>query len=147
MFAKALISRPVSVQCVVQNISRFRLRAHKLSVETPAWDSGSSPLCDRCDCAQVQDKVHALLLCRDVGSCTLRRKYAHLISQFADGFSVPQLAIKPHATRNSSSVSNFLLRYDNRLVYYVSELMELLLTGKDQSQASQSNNLAQDHPM
>jgi len=52
------------------------------------WKSGTSPLCDRCDCAQVQDEVHALLMCRDVGICALRRKYAHLFSQFAGDFSV-----------------------------------------------------------
>ena len=75
-------------QRVLRNISRFRLRAHKLSVETATWNSGNSPLCDRCDCAQVQDEVHALLTCRDVGLCALRRKYAHLFSQFVGDFSV-----------------------------------------------------------
>jgi len=67
-------------QHVLRNISCFRLRAHKLRGETATWNSGNSPICDRCDCAQVQDEVHALFMCRDVGSCALRRKYAHLFS-------------------------------------------------------------------
>ena len=77
-------------QRVFRNISCFRLRAHKLRVETATWNSGTSPLCDRCDFAQVQDEVHAyaLLMCRDVGLCALRRKYAHLFDQFAGDFSV-----------------------------------------------------------
>ena len=54
-------------ECVLRNISRFRLRAHKFRVETANWSFGNSPLCDRCDGAQVQDEVHALLMCRDVG--------------------------------------------------------------------------------
>ena len=33
-------------------------------------------------------KVHALLMCRDVSVCALRRKYAHLFSQFAGDASV-----------------------------------------------------------
>jgi hypothetical protein len=39
------------------------------------------------------------------------------------------------------------LQYDNSLFFFVSELMDLLLTGKDQSQADQPNNLAEGHPM
>ena len=31
--------------------------------------------------------------------------------------------------------------------FFVSELMDLLLTGEDQSQANQPNNLAEGHPM
>jgi hypothetical protein len=34
-----------------------------------------------------------------------------------------------------------------RLFFFVSELMDLLLAGEDQSQAHQPNNLAQGHPM
>ena len=45
------------------------------------------------------------------------------------------------------TVSDFLLQYDNSLFFFVSELMDLLLTGEDQSQADQPNNLAEGHPM
>ena len=130
---------------MLRNISCFRLRAHKLRVETANWNTGTSPLCDRCDCAQVQDEVHALLMCRDVGLCALRRKYAHLFSQFVGEFSVE----RPYLTQPvcDQAVSDFLLQYDNSLFFFVSELMDLLLTGEDQSQADQPNNLAEGHPM
>jgi hypothetical protein len=98
-------------QCILRNVSRFRLRAHKLRVETAAWDSGNSPLCDRCDCAQAQDEAHALLLCRDVGLCALNRKYAHLFSRFAGDSSDEQLYLTQPFT--TPSVSDFLLQYDN----------------------------------
>jgi len=39
------------------------------------------------------------------------------------------------------------LQYDNSLFFFVFELMDLLLTGKDQSQADQPNYLAEGHPM
>ena len=86
------------------------------------WDL---PLCDRCDCAQVQDEVHALLMCRVVGLCALMGKYAHLFSQFAGEFSVE----RPYLTQplRAQAVSDFLLQYDNSLFFFVSELMDLLL--------------------
>jgi len=80
-----------------------------------------------------------------VGLCALRRKYAHLFNQFAGDFSVE----RPYLTQSvrAQAVSDFLLQYDNSLFFFVSELMDLLLTGKDQSQANQPNNLAEGHPM
>jgi hypothetical protein len=36
---------------------------------------------------------------------------------------------------------------DNILSFHVSEIMDLLLTDKDQAQANQPNNLAEGHPM
>jgi len=91
----------------------------------------------------VQDEVHALLMCRDVGLCALRRKYAHLFNllvtlQWSDHTSHNQLVLK---------LSDLLLQDDNSLFFFVSELMELLLTGEYQSQADQPNNLAGGHPM
>ena len=50
----------------LRNMSCFRLRAQTQGYNS-TWNSGTSLLCDRCDCAQVQDEVHALLMCRDVG--------------------------------------------------------------------------------
>ena len=38
-------------------------------------------------------------------------------------------------------------QYDDRLFFVVSELMDLLLTGEDQSRADQPNTLAEGHPM
>ena len=84
-------------------------------------------------------------MCRDVGLYALRRKHAHLFSQFAGDFSVerPYLT-QPLAVR---AVSDFLLQYDSSLFFFVPELMDLLLAGEDQSQADQPNNPAEGHPM
>eukprot|EP00983_Pelagomonas_calceolata_P019861 627056-Pelagomonas_calceolata.AAC.1 len=48
-------------QHVMRNVSRFRLRAHTLKVETAAWDTRNAFLCDRCSCDEIQDEAHALL--------------------------------------------------------------------------------------
>ena len=47
----------------------------------------------------------------------------------------------------AQAVDDFLLQYDNSPFFFVSELMDLLLTGEDQAQADQPNNLAEGHPM
>ena len=67
------------------------------------------------------------------------------VQSFAGDFSVE----RPYLTQpvSAQAVSDFLLQYDNSLFFYVSELMDLLLTGKDHSQADQPNNLAEGHPM
>eukprot|EP00983_Pelagomonas_calceolata_P047478 1140662-Pelagomonas_calceolata.AAC.3 len=62
----------------MRNVNRFRLRAHTLKVETAAWDTQNVLLCDRCSCDEIQDKAHALLVCRDANVCALRRKFAYL---------------------------------------------------------------------
>eukprot|EP00983_Pelagomonas_calceolata_P126774 1161340-Pelagomonas_calceolata.AAC.1 len=38
---------------VMRNVSRFRLRAHTLKVETAAWDIQNAHLCDRCPCDEI----------------------------------------------------------------------------------------------
>jgi len=48
---------------------------------------------------------------------------------------------------SAQAISDFFLQYNNSLFFFVSELMDLLLTGEDQSQADQPNNLAEGHPM
>jgi len=56
---------------------------------------------------------------------------------------------RPYLTQpvDAQAVSDFLLQYDNILFFFVSELMDLLLAGEDQSQTNQPNNLAEGHPM
>eukprot|EP00983_Pelagomonas_calceolata_P046640 1140277-Pelagomonas_calceolata.AAC.1 len=45
---------------VVRNVSRFRLRAHCLKVESCKWLGGSN-ICDKCGCAEVQKEKHKLI--------------------------------------------------------------------------------------
>jgi len=68
---------------VLRSVSRFRLRAHTLAVESSIWCSGNGH-CDKCSCATVQNEVHVLFHCQD--SCSLRRKYSFLFSLFANPF-------------------------------------------------------------
>eukprot|EP00983_Pelagomonas_calceolata_P009321 301205-Pelagomonas_calceolata.AAC.1 len=42
------------------------------------------------------------------------------------------------------AVYDFLLQHTNKLFLFVSELMDMMLTGEDQSQANQPNSLAED---
>eukprot|EP00983_Pelagomonas_calceolata_P020665 649881-Pelagomonas_calceolata.AAC.1 len=67
----------------MRNVSRFRLKSHTLKVETAAWDIRNALLCDRCSCDEIQDEVHALLVCRDEDVSALRRKYAYLFNCFS----------------------------------------------------------------
>ena len=59
--------------------------------------------------------------------------YAHLFSNFAGNFSVERSYLTQPVS--AQAVSDFLLHYDNSLFFFVSELMDLLLTGEDLSQA------------
>eukprot|EP00983_Pelagomonas_calceolata_P027967 876936-Pelagomonas_calceolata.AAC.1 len=40
---------------VIRNVSRFRLCAHGLKVESYKWLGGSN-VCGKCECAEVQDE-------------------------------------------------------------------------------------------
>eukprot|EP00983_Pelagomonas_calceolata_P044642 1139392-Pelagomonas_calceolata.AAC.2 len=77
-------------QHVMRNGSRFRLRAQTLKVETAAWDTWNTLLCDRCFCDEIQDETHALLVCRDADVCALRRKHAYLFDCSSGDFSMEQ---------------------------------------------------------
>ena len=82
---------------------------------------------------------------RNVSLCALRRKYAHLFCQFAGNFSMERLYLTQPVC--AQAVADFLLQYDNSLFFFVSELMDLMMTGEEQSQADQQKNLAEGHPM
>ena len=44
-------------------------------------------------------------------------------------------------------VHDFLLQHNNKLYFFISELMDIMLTGEDQSQADQPNTLAEGPPI
>ena len=62
-----------------------------------------------------------------------------VIFQWSDHTLHNQLVLKLFQISSCSTTTVFL--------FFVSELIDLLLTGEDQSQADQPNNLAEDHPM
>eukprot|EP00983_Pelagomonas_calceolata_P047077 1140457-Pelagomonas_calceolata.AAC.4 len=74
-------------QHVMQNVSRFRLKAHTLYVETASSEDGISPVCDRCSCGQIQDEAHVLFMCRCEGLCALRQKSSELFWTLSGDFS------------------------------------------------------------
>ena len=128
-------------QHVMQNVSRFRLRAHALKVETASWGDDVSPVCNLCSCGQIQDEVHALFMCQDEGICALRQKYIELFRTLSTDFSLAQPYLRQHLS--DQVVSNFLLQHNKKLLFFMSELLDLLLAGADQSKADQPNSLAE----
>jgi len=57
---------------VMRNVSRFRLRAHTLAVDSSIWRGGSDH-CDKYSCAAVQNEVHVLFHCLDLFVCSLKK--------------------------------------------------------------------------
>eukprot|EP00983_Pelagomonas_calceolata_P005195 169633-Pelagomonas_calceolata.AAC.1 len=112
-------------QLIARNVNRLRLRAHTLKVETAAWDTWNFLLCNRCSRDEIQDEVHALLICRDADVCALRRKYACLFNCFSGDISTEQ----PYLQQGSVQA-------------LMDRPCDIMLTGKDQSQADQPNTLA-----
>lgn len=52
-------------------LSRFRLRAHHFCVESCTW-LGSSNVCDKCGCYEVQDDTHVIVFWRCVQYTVLK---------------------------------------------------------------------------
>jgi hypothetical protein len=94
------------------------------SRETASWDQDNSSLCDRCACEQIQDEVHALLVCKNATVCALRIQFAYLFSQLLSVCSVEQYYLQQQVS--AQVVYEFLLQH-NTLVSFVSELMDLIV--------------------
>ncbi|MGK7371763.1 MAG: hypothetical protein ACNS64_16240 [Candidatus Halalkalibacterium sp. M3_1C_030] len=67
---------------VQRNVSCFRLRAHRLAVETATWSVAACSTCN-CGCPERQDEKHVLLACRFPQVCTLRENYPDLFGGFS----------------------------------------------------------------
>ena len=65
---------------VLRNFSRFRLRAHHLRVESCKWH-GSSSICDKCECGEVQDAKHVLFFYKCAEVCELRMRYRPFLKE------------------------------------------------------------------
>jgi len=79
-------------------------------------------------------------MCGYEGVCSLRRKYFEFLqtlpgdSSHAQPFLRQQLSVQ--------SVFGFLWQHNNKLFFFVSELLDLLLAGADQPYAGQPNSLS-----
>jgi len=125
---------------VLRNVSRFRLHAHTLRVDRAIWSRGQeSAICDRCNLHEDQDEAHVLFKCMCPEVCQLRRKYSELFQHIAS-FSQTEPCVQ-HVT--VPLVFDFLSQKNNKLFHYMSELMDLFLTGVDESQTDQPNALAE----
>ena len=120
---------------VLRNFSRFRLRAHHLSVESCKWHGGSS-IYDRCECGEVQDEKHVFFFCKCVEVCELRMRYRGLIEGmfktlrvFAPSSSefIPFLTC--HHSINDFEINTFLNQDSYRLLKFVSDLVSIFDTG------------------
>ena len=81
------------------------------------------------------------LLCRYEGLCALRRKYSELFWPLPGLFSLTHPFLQQQLS--VQAVSNFLLQRNKKLLYFMSELLDLLLAGMDQPQADQPSRLAE----
>ncbi len=70
-----LLDLPRDVIC---SVTRFRLCAHTLQIETVTWTHNTSPTCDLCNAHDVQDEQHVLFNCTHPRIVSLRRTYASL---------------------------------------------------------------------
>ena len=117
-----------------------------MKVEAAAWLEDGSRVCDQCpgEDENVQNEVHALLFCQDHWVYELRKHFSILFTPFLEDFSAAQLNPKPFLLQqvNNQLVHNFLSQQNTRLCLFLSELMDLFVTGRDQSAADHSMGLS-----
>jgi exonuclease III len=111
---------------VVRNVSRFRLRAHTLRVESAVWQD-ETLVCDRCPCNQAQDEAHVLFNCTDEQVCSLRCQYKMLFEPFAEDFSETQPFLLHQV--DTQIISRFLDQRNTKLFFFISKIMDLFLAG------------------
>jgi len=121
---------------VLRNVSRFRLRAHHLRVESCKWHGGSS-ICDKCECGEVQDEKHVLFFCKGTEVCELRMRYKDLFEEMfktlrvfaqpSNSDFIPFLACHHNVT--DSEINDFLNQDFFRLHRFVSDLVSIFDTG------------------
>jgi len=125
---------------VMRNVSRFRLRAHTLTVESSIWRDGNGH-CNKCSNA-VQNEVHVFFHCQDLFVCSLRRKYLFLFFPFCQSFSmeapyinIPCLVRLSYNLFSFSTVQQTLPAISVHTLYY-------FWAGKDRQQTNQPHDLA-----
>ena len=114
---------------VQRNVSCFRLRAHRLAVETDCWRlDGEQQVCS-CGCAERQDEKHVLLACRFPRVCALREAYSDLFG----GFTSPSpnagtLYAESSRAMPDYFVYQFMNQCNNRVYTFISDLMDFFNT-------------------
>ncbi len=101
----------------MRNVSRFRLRAHTLAVESSIWCGGNGH-CDKCSCAAVQNEVNVLFHCQDLFVCSLKRKHSFLLFPFCQSFPI-EAPYVPHALPTRLVVRLSSISFLNGIIYSV----------------------------
>ena len=109
---------------VQRNVSCFRLRAHRLAVETATWSVDACSDCS-CGCPERQDEKHVLLACRFPQVCTLRENYPDLFG----GFSSLSPRTGTSFMESSRAVPDyyvfqFMNQCNNRVYSFISALVD-----------------------
>ena len=116
---------------VSRHVSCFRLRSHRLRVESVHWqDQGVH--CD-CGCNEVQDEKHVLFYCRYPAVCSLRDKYFDLFergflgSVFRSNSAGRNLYLDASCVIQDWQVSRFMHQQNYRAYRFISELFHIFL--------------------
>ncbi len=125
---------------VMRNVSRFRLSAHTLAVESSIWRGGNGH-CDKRSCADVQNEVHVLFHCEGLNVCSQKDVLVPFFP-FCQSFSAEAPYIL-HALP-SQIVFDFLSQRHNKLCHFISDIMDYFLASEDQQQTNQPNDQAGD---
>jgi len=118
-------------RCVSRHVSCFRLRAHRLRIESSHWQ-GQPIWCD-CGCNEVQDERHVLFYCRHPAVCSLRDKYFDLFEGRTLGFSFQasaagrNLYLEPECVIQDWQMFEFMHQQNYRLCRFISELYRIFL--------------------
>ena len=122
----------------LRNVSRFRLHAHTLRVETASWQQHNA-CCEKCDMQAVQDEKHAIFHCSCIQMCTLRMRYADLFHDFplTDKIFVNQTGAFYFAQIRTEDVFTFFQKQTNDTYRFISDAMDFFCM------AEQPNHLAE----
>jgi len=91
---------------VIRKVSRFRLRAHTLAVESSIWRAGNGH-CDKCSCAAVQNEVHVLFHCQDL-LCALSEESARSFSSLSRGYKgLQEKGLQSRSANASLLIKNY----------------------------------------
>ncbi len=110
---------------VMRNVSRSRLQAHTLAVESSIWRGGNAH-CDKCSCPTVQYEVHVLFHSQDLFVCSLRRKYSFLFFPFCQSFCMGA----PYNLHALPSQTVFDSQRHNKLCHFISTLRTIFWLAK-----------------
>ena len=116
---------------VSRHVSCFRLRSHRLKVESVHWQD-QDVHCD-CGCHEVQDEKHVLFYCRHPAVCSLRDKYFDLFEGRALGFTFRSSSAGRNLYLDSNCViqdwlmNEFMHQHNFRFYRFLSELYRVFL--------------------